>query len=65
MFGEFEDLLHEKDVMIPSSDMEGHGGEARLYGSEYYRLEDAMPGILAEETSGRGKGGDSVGLLDQ
>ena len=35
---EFEDLLDEKNVAIPSSDREGREEEARLYGSEYYPL---------------------------
>ena len=62
---EFEDLLDEKNVAIPSSDREGREEEARLYGSEYYPLEDAITEILVEETKGRGKGGDRVGLLDR
>jgi CRISPR/Cas system CMR-associated protein Cmr3 (group 5 of RAMP superfamily) len=62
---EFEDLLDEKNVTIPSSDREGREEEARLYGSEYYRLEDAITKILVEETKGWWKGGDRVGLLDK
>ena len=51
---EFEELLDGKNVTIPSSDREGREEEARLYGSEYYNLEDAITAILVEETEGRG-----------
>jgi hypothetical protein len=60
---EFEDLLDEKNVTIPSSGREGREEEARLYGAEYYTLEDAITGILVEETRGR-KINDDPGLLD-
>ncbi len=46
---EFEELLAEKNVMIPSDDREGREEEACLYGTEYYELEDAIVGILASE----------------
>jgi hypothetical protein len=46
---EFEDLLDDKNIMIPSVDREGCEEEACLYGSEYYALEDAVVGILMEE----------------
>lgn len=36
----FEDLLDEKDINIPSEDRVGEEGEARLYGTEYFQLED-------------------------
>jgi hypothetical protein len=62
---EFEELLDEKNVTIPSSDREGREEEARLYGSEYYTLEDAISEILVEETKGRGRVRDRVGLLDR
>jgi predicted HTH domain antitoxin len=45
---EFEELLAEKGIRIPSSDREGRSEEACLYGSEYYRLEDAITAILQE-----------------
>jgi hypothetical protein len=51
---EFEELLDEKNMTIPSSDREGGEEEARLYGSECYALEDAVTRILIEETRGRG-----------
>jgi hypothetical protein len=47
---EFEELLAAKDIKIPSGDREGRKEEACLYGSEYYDLEDAIVGILVEET---------------
>ena len=43
---EFEELLAEKDIMVPSRDREGVEEEACLYGSEYYALEDAVVGVL-------------------
>ena len=49
---EFEDLLAEKNVMIPSDDREGREEEACLYGTEYYELEDAGRDILVEEVDG-------------
>jgi len=46
---EFEDLLDDKNIMIPSVDREGREEETCLYGSEYYALEDAVVDILMEE----------------
>ena len=46
---EFEELLAEKDLMVPSADREGRPEEACLYGSEYYALEDAVVGVLMGE----------------
>lgn len=43
-----EELLDEKDITIPSSDREGREEEARIYGTEYYLLEDAITGILVK-----------------
>ena len=48
---EFEELLAEKGIMVPSDDREGREEEACLYGCEYYELEDAIVDILVEETS--------------
>ena len=42
----FEDLLDEKEIDIPSDDREGNEGEARLYGCEYFDLEDKVIGLL-------------------
>jgi len=53
---EFEELLDEKGIMIPSDDREGREAEACLYGTEYYRLEDTIADMLVEETRPRLKG---------
>jgi hypothetical protein len=45
---EFEDLLAEKDITIPSADREGREEEACIYGSEYWRLEDTITDMLAK-----------------
>lgn len=45
---EFEDLLDRKDITIPSDDREGNEEEARLYGCEYYQVEDAVTEILTK-----------------
>ena len=50
---EFEELLGEKGIVIPSDDREGREEEACLYGTEYYRLEDTITDILVEETRAR------------
>jgi predicted component of viral defense system (DUF524 family) len=55
---EFEELLAEKDVVIPSDDREGREEEACLYGTEYYELEDAIVDILMEQM-GAGQHGRS------
>ena len=46
--GEFEELLAQHDIKIPSSDRTGDLDEACLYGSEYYALEDAIVDILVD-----------------
>ena len=46
---EFEDLLDETGILIPSDDREGREEEACLYGTEYYLLEDAVTAILVKE----------------
>jgi hypothetical protein len=48
---EFEELLDSKDITIPSKDREGSPDEARLYGSEYYALEDAVVNILKRRSA--------------
>ena len=50
---EFEEMLDRKGIMIPSEDREGVEGDACLYGSEYYSLEDAVKDILVDETRPR------------
>ena len=42
----FEELLDEKDISIPSEDREGDYEEARIYGSEYYELEERILYLL-------------------
>lgn len=42
----FEDLLDEKDIDIPSDDRYGSEDEARIYGCEYYDLEDRVMYLL-------------------
>ena len=53
---EFEELLDEKGILIPSDDREGREEEACLYGTEYYRLEDTITDMLVEETRPQLKG---------
>ena len=38
----FEDFLDRYNITIPSEDREGKPEEARLFGSEYYELEDEL-----------------------
>jgi hypothetical protein len=59
---EFEELLDEKGIMIPSSDREGREEEACLYGSEYYALEDAIVEILVARLGSK-RPADSVGTI--
>ena len=44
-------------MTIASNDSEGREEQARLYGPEYYSLEDAIMSILVEGTKGAGDGG--------
>ena len=44
----FEELLDEKDITIPSDDRDCEDGEARLYGSEYYELEEKILWLLEQ-----------------
>jgi hypothetical protein len=53
---EFEELLDEKGIVIPSDDREDREEEACLYGTEYYRLEDSITDLLVKETRPRLKG---------
>jgi len=46
---EFEDLLDEKNITVPSADREGVPGEARLYGEENSRLEEAIVRVLIND----------------
>ena len=49
---EFEDLLDEKNITIPSVDREGVPGEARLYGEENSRLVDLIVKLLIKYADG-------------
>ena len=44
----FEDLLDKKEIDIPSEDRTGEEGEARLYGTEYFQLEDDVTKLLEQ-----------------
>lgn len=50
IISEFEDLLEQKDIYIPSEDRTGDESEARIYGTEYYQLEDRITEILHENS---------------
>ena len=43
----FEDMLEEKGIMIPDEDRKNEEGEACLYGSTYYGLEDEIAELLS------------------
>lgn len=42
----FENLLDEHNIDIPDEDREGGDGEARIYGSTYAALEEAVGEVL-------------------
>lgn len=42
----FEGLLDRKGITIPSQDRQGDEEEARIYGAEYYELEDGIIEVL-------------------
>ena len=44
--GEFEALLKDKGIKIPNEEREGKKDEACIFGSDYYRLEEEVKGIL-------------------
>ena len=46
---QFEQLLEEKDISIPCED--SAEDNARIYGAEYWRLEDGIHKILEQEDS--------------
>lgn len=52
---DIEELLDEKGITIPSSDREGAVEEARLYGTQYYLLEDAITDILMKGSKRAGE----------
>ena len=46
---QFENLLSEKNIKIPSEDSENNENEACIYGTEYYELEDSIIEILNDK----------------
>ena len=42
----FENLLEEKNITIPSKDREGNKDESRIFGEEYYNLEEKITELL-------------------
>jgi len=48
---EFEDLLTDKNIKIPSDDREGDADEAGLFGREHSRLQEAIVGILSSHAA--------------
>ena len=48
---EFEDLLTKKGVWVPSDDRTGDPDEARLFGTEYSRLEESIVELLMIDES--------------
>jgi len=51
--GEFEGLLDEKGIIIPSADRRGRPEEACLYGEEYWRMEDGITDMLMAQPNAR------------
>lgn len=45
----FETLLDEYNIDIPDEFREGEESEARLYGENYYKLEDLIYNMIKEE----------------
>ena len=43
-----EEFLDDRNITIPSKDREGNPEEARIYGTEYYALEDKIAEIIKE-----------------
>lgn len=46
LLNEFEELLDRHEINIPDDSREGVKEEARIYGIEYYNLEDKLTEIL-------------------
>lgn len=44
----FEDFLEEKNIEIPNEEKKENPNAARLYGEDYYNLEDRVTEILKE-----------------
>lgn len=43
-----EDLLNAKDITLPNEDRLGDEGEARIYGDDYFALEDGIIQLLTD-----------------
>lgn len=48
----FEEMLSDKNIMIPDDDREGGEDEACLYGSTYYDLEDRITDLINKYMEG-------------
>lgn len=48
ILNEFEEIFDELGITIPDQMREEDEGEARLYGLNYYHMEDAIYSILKE-----------------
>jgi len=46
---EFEEMLEKYNIDIPEEDREGNEGEARIYGRNWYFLEDAITELIKTE----------------
>lgn len=42
----FENLLEEHNITIPNNEREGECDEARIFGSDYFNLEDDITDVL-------------------
>ena len=49
IISEFEEYLDEHDITIPSRDRIGDPDEARIFGTEYYDIEEAVIDIISEK----------------
>ena len=46
-----EEILESKDITIPNDSRQGDEGEARLYGDDYFTLENGILQLLTELVS--------------
>lgn len=51
LLSDFEEYLDKRDITIPSEDRMGEESEARIYGTEYYDLEDTITDLLVDSCS--------------
>jgi len=64
VLSKFEEFLDNHDITIPSSDRTGEKGEARLFGSEYYELEDSITEIIGSGPSKTEQLKDILSIFD-